>query len=103
MHSYSFIPVNTAIINPCPLSMTGSAFTGGGSKDRGTLQTLSHSAGSIKRTQQRWKSYKKTDTSISSIHLLWNLAMTMKLDEVRYIKHTALFFAFIFNAEMENW
>ena len=69
MHSYSFTPVNTAFINPCPLSMTGSAFTGGGSKDRGTLQTLSHSAGSIKHTQQRWKSNKKTDTSKSSIHL----------------------------------
>lgn len=27
MHSYSFIPANTAIINPCPLSMTGSPFT----------------------------------------------------------------------------
>ena len=45
------------------------SFTGGGSKDRGTLQTLSHSAGSIKYTQQRRTSNKKTDTSKSSVHL----------------------------------
>lgn len=36
--------------------MRGSLFIGGGREDRDTLQTLSHSADSIKHTQERWKS-----------------------------------------------